>query len=92
MSLVYQLVHTKPDKSVSYMPTYMRGESNISGSWIGPNGHAQASNIIVGYSGRNSNISTDNSVKVYGSGVLNLTDNKLVNKSVIEPLTRKNNK
>lgn len=90
MGLIYDLIHTSSNHPVSTQPTYTNTAS-ISGSGFG-NSNGMTSNTIVGYSRRDSVGSTDNSQKVYGSGVLNLTNDKLIRQSSITPITRNANK
>jgi len=89
MVLIFDLVHSSIGHPVSTQPTYTSSEI-ISGRGLDSNG--MTSNTIVGYNRRDSVSSTDNSQKVpvYGSGVLNLTDDRLIRKS--SPITKNTNK
>jgi len=90
MVQIFDLVHRSIDHPVSTLPTYTN-TGVISESGLG-NNNGITSNTIVGYSRRDSKSSTDNSQKVYGSGVLNLTNDKLIRQSSATPITKNANK
>jgi hypothetical protein len=86
MVKIFNMVHRTVGHPVSTQPTYTNA-GTISGKGLDSND--MTSNTIVGYSGRDSVVSTDNSQKVYGSGVLNLTNDRLIRQS---PITKNTNK